>query len=105
MGLNSPPPRDLTAERAAKQYTINDLFNLALEGKVNIVEDRFVSAAALKTARQAVLREASQAVRNRALLWRSHGGAKVGFPYGHLTIEGEYESMADELDRLASEGG
>ena len=54
--------------------------------------------------RRAALLEAAHKVRDRALLWRSHGGAKVGFPYGHLTIEGEYESMADELARLASEG-
>ncbi|MBX3121364.1 MAG: hypothetical protein KF784_20115 [Fimbriimonadaceae bacterium] len=58
-----------------------------------------------KETRRAALLEAAHKVRDRALLWRSHGGAKVGFPYGHLTIEGEYESMADELARLASEGG
>lgn len=60
---------------------------------------------ALQQTRRAALLEAAHKVRDRALLWRSHGGAKVGFPYGHLTIEGEYESMADELARLASEGG
>ena len=59
----------------------------------------------VKETRRAALLEAAHKVRDRALLWRSHGGAKVGFPYGHLTIEGEYESMADELARLASEGG
>ena len=58
----------------------------------------------LDETRRAALLEAAHKVRDRALLWRSHGGAKVGFPYGHLTIEGEYESMADELARLASEG-
>ncbi len=68
-------------------------------------KDQAIVLAALQTTRRAALLEAAHKVRDRALLWRSHGGAKVGFPYGHLTIEGEYESMADELARLASEGG
>ena len=114
------PHDDLTAERAAiigRHYACEDSWYscpLAEDGCANPGEGeectcgvdtrRTLLDKLLKTTRQAALREASQAVRNRALLWRSHGGAKVGFPYGHLTIEGEYESMADELDRLASEG-
>ena len=97
--------REMTPqERAAALYATLScvLYN---EGHHDADQDIAVLAEALQTTRRAALLEAAHKVRDRALLWRSHGGAKVGFPYGHLTIEGEYESMADELARLASEGG
>ena len=102
------PQDDLTAERAAKQYTMNDLFKLAMEGKVNIVEDRFVSAAALKTARQAVLREgrdyALACVHERAVQLDGFAGSSemAGVIRGK---QSEAQRIADALDRLASEGG
>lgn len=58
--------------------------------------------------RVAGARECVEKVRARAALWRAHGGAKIGFPYGHLTVEGECDSIADELGkfaRQAQEGG
>ena len=94
---------DLTAERAAKQYTMNDLFKLAMEGKVNIVEDRFVSAAALKTARQEALREAAQQARFGAMELRAINEPLQtdALGYGQKALQ----DFADILDRLASEGG
>ena len=59
---------------------------------------------ALTTARQEALREAGKVARDRALLWESHGGARMATPYDHLTVEGECGVIADELDRLAREG-
>ena len=44
-------------ERAAVQYTMNDLFRMAMDGKVNIVEDKFVYASALQQTRRAALLE------------------------------------------------
>ena len=53
--------REMTPqERAAVQYTMNDLFRMAMDGKVNIVEDTFVYASALQQARQAALLEAAE---------------------------------------------
>ena len=60
--------------------------------------------AALQQTRRAALLECANKVKDRAALWRSHGGAKIGFPYGHLTVEDECDSIADELHRLAQEG-
>ena len=57
-----------------------------------------------KQTRRAALLECANKVKDRAALWRSHGGAKIGFPYGHLTVEDECDSIADELHRLAQEG-
>ena len=57
-----------------------------------------------KETRRAALLECANKVKDRAALWRSHGGAKIGFPYGHLTVEDECDSIADELHRLAQEG-
>ena len=54
--------------------------------------------------RRAALLEAMEKVKDRALLWRSHGGAKIAFPYDHLTVEGECDVIAAALDRLAQEG-
>ena len=51
--------------------------------------------------RAAGARECVEKVRARAALWRAHGGAKIGFPYGHLTVEGECDSIADELGKFA----
>lgn len=104
------PQADLTAERAAKQYTMNDLFKLAMEGKVNIVEDRFVSAAALKTARQEALREA----RDYALACVAERN-KQAFELTKTVLNdpravwlgckaSEAERIAEWIDRLASEG-
>ena len=59
---------------------------------------------AIKQTRRAALLECANKVKDRAALWRSHGGAKIGFPYGHLTVEDECDSIADELHRLAQEG-
>ena len=53
--------------------------------------------------RVAGARECVEKVRARAALWRAHGGAKIGFPYGHLTVEGECDSIADELGKLAQQ--
>ena len=53
--------------------------------------------------RAAGARECVEKVRARAALWRAHGGAKIGFPYGHLTVEGECDSIADELGKLAQQ--
>lgn len=55
---------------------------------------------ALQQARREALEEAAKVVRDRALLWKSHGGAKMASPYGHLTVEGECEVIADAIDRL-----
>ena len=101
---------DLTAERAAALFRKLDegLYYMREGGKSHQEQDKFGVDLLLQFAqqtRQDALREAANKVRDRALLWGSHGGAKIGFPYGHLTIEGEYESMASALDRLASEGG
>ena len=53
--------REMTPqERAAVQYTMNDLFRMAMDGKVNIVEDTFVYASALQQARRAALLEAAE---------------------------------------------
>ena len=58
----------------------------------------------LDETRRAALLEAMEKVKDRALLWRSHGGAKIAFPYDHLTVEGECDVIAAALDRLAQEG-
>ena len=50
--------------------------------------------------RREALDEAAKVARDRALLWKSHGGAKMASPYGHLTVEGECEVIADAIDRL-----
>ena len=47
-------------ERAAVQYTMNDLFRMAMDGKVNIVEDKFVYASALQQTRRAALLEVAE---------------------------------------------
>ena len=47
-------------ERAAVQYTMNDLFRMAMNGKVNIVEDKFVYASALRQTRRAALLEVAE---------------------------------------------
>lgn len=57
-------------------------------------------ADALQQARREALEEAAKVVRDRALLWKSHGGAKMASPYGHLTVEGECEVIANAIDRL-----
>lgn len=53
--------------------------------------------------RAAGARECVEKVRARAALWRAHGGAKIGFPCGHLTVEGECDSIADELGKFAQQ--
>lgn len=66
-------------------------------------DQAIVLAALLATdqqARREALEEAAKVARDRALLWKSHGGAKMASPYGHLTVEGECEVIASELDRL-----
>jgi len=54
----------------------------------------------LQQARREALEEAAKVARDRALLWKSHGGTKMASPYSHLTVEGECEVIAGELDRL-----
>ena len=59
MGLNSPPPRDLTAERAALLVHQRLVLAPTREAKEDNLK---VIAAALKTARQDALREAARAI-------------------------------------------
>jgi hypothetical protein len=75
-------------------------------GKTENPQDRLIAAVTKhdQQTRRAALLECANKVKDRAALWRSHGGAKIGFPYGHLTVEDECDSIADELHRLAQEG-
>ena len=69
-------------ERAAVQYTMNDLFRMAMDGKVNIVEDTFVYASALQQARRAALLECLEIAR----------------------ADGNIIAVREQLTKLAQEG-
>ena len=75
--------REMTPqERAAVQYTMNDLFRMAMDGKVNIVEDTFVYASALQQARRAALLECLEIAR----------------------ADGNIIAVREQLTKLAQEG-
>ena len=86
--------REMTPqERAAVQYTMNDLFRMAMDGKVNIVEDTFVYASALQQARQAALLDAAKLVGDYNCM-HNHGKKATK----------ACDDLFDELTKLAQEG-
>lgn len=70
------------------------------DGECDVLKTAKIVKEALQQARREALEEAAKVARDRALRWKSHGGAKMASPYGHLTVEGECEVIASELDRL-----
>ena len=91
MGLNSPLPRDLTAERAAEQVIENWKAYDPSGFRIGHLEHLITTA--LKTARQEALREAARVAQQ----------AKDDCALGR--VRDAYEYVIARLDRLASEGG
>ena len=58
-----------------------------------------LSPCCLKTKREAI-EGCAKVVDNRVTLWKSHGGAEMASPHGHLTVEGECEVIAQAIRAL-----
>ena len=92
---------EMVSNRKLKFSSIVDMNT----GKTSDPTDRMVAAvdAALRAAKAEGAREAIKVCRDRMLLWQSHGGAKLASPHSHLSIEGEYQVIIDDLDARAAQ--
>ena len=103
--MTTSPQDDLTAERAAAIRLYENIFAMSPDTEAMEAGDDCqyeAIARALRTARQEALREAAKVARNRADLLKPKLGLWLNMVNYHRSMEAD--ELADELDRLASEG-